>query len=159
MTTYSRLFLACGTLVSNVYASENMRFFGSMIEPPPCTINDGGNVDVDFLDRVGVKKVDGVNYLKPINYQITCDPNVGAWNMTLEIVGVPADYDNAALKTDVTNLGVRILQNGQPFELNKPISIRLADKPTLEAVPVKQPGAILNEGPFVATATLLAAYQ
>ncbi|CAI0697350.1 fimbrial protein [Serratia quinivorans] len=140
-------------------AAENMKLYGTLVEPPPCTINDGGMVDVDFGNRVGVKKVDGVNYLQPINYQITCDPNANSWNMTLEIVGASTNYDKAAVVTDATDLGIQILQNGQPFELNKPIAIRLASKPKLEAVPVKRPGAQLKEGPFEATATLLAVYQ
>ncbi|MGE6469010.1 fimbrial protein [Serratia proteamaculans] len=153
------LLLVSSGVAVNVSAAENMRLYGTLVEPPPCTINDGGNVEVDFGNRVGVKKVDGVNYLQPINYTISCDPNANAWNMTLEIIGVPTDYDKAAVNADVTDLGIHILQNGQPFELNKPIPIRLANKPKLEAVPVKRPGAILKEGPFVATATLLATYQ
>ncbi|WP_413507992.1 fimbrial protein [Serratia proteamaculans] len=161
MTTYAGLvlLLASGALTGNAYAAENMRFYGTLVEPPPCTINDGGNVDVNFGDRVGVTKVDGVNYLQAVNYQISCEANADAWNMTLEIIGVPTDYDSAALMANVTDLGIKILQNGQPFELNKPIPIRLANKPKLEAVPVKRPGATLREGAFEATATLLAVYQ
>lgn len=161
MTTCSRtcLLLLGATLTGNLCAAENMKLYGTLVEPPPCTINDGGNVDVDFGSRVGVTKVDGVNYLQLVNYQITCDPNVEATNMTLQIIGVPTDYDSAAVKANVTDLGIHILQNGQPFELNKPIPIKFVSQPKLEAVPVKRPGATLKEGPFEATATLLAAYQ
>jgi type 1 fimbria pilin len=153
------LLLACGMLSTPVQAAENMKFYGTLVEPPACTINNGGNVDVDFGNRVGVKKVDGVNYLQPMNYQITCDPNANAWAMTLEIVGTPADYDRAAVVTGVTDLAIRIKQNGVAFELNKPIPISLTNPPRLEAVPVKRPGATLKEGPFEATATLKAVYQ
>lgn len=153
------LLLACGMLSTSGRAAENMKFFGTLVEPPACTINNGGNVDVDFGNRVGVKKVDGVNYLQPMNYQITCDPNANAWAMTLEIVGTPADYDRAAVVTGVTDLAIQIKQNGVAFELNKPIPISLTNPPQLEAVPVKRPGATLKEGPFEATATLKAVYQ
>ena len=153
------LLLAGAVLSAPGQAAENMKLFGTLIEPPACTINDGGNVDVDFGTRVGVKKVDGVNYLQPMNYQITCDPNANAWDMTLEIVGIPADYDKAAVISDVADLAIRITQNGVPFEMNTPIPIRLGSPPRLEAVPVKRPGAELTEGPFEATATLRAVYQ
>lgn len=140
-------------------AEENMRFSGTLIEPPPCSINDDGMVDVDFGDRVGVKKVDGANYLQPVNYQITCNSGSGAWNMTLEVIGNAPDYDSAAIDSNVRDLAIRLLQNGKPFTLNEPIDIKLNAPPRLEAVPVKRPGAELQEGAFEATATLRAVYQ
>lgn len=161
MKRYSRtlLLLMCSLLSPVGLAAENMRLYGTLVEPPACTINNGSEVDVDFGTRVGVKKVDGVNYLQPMNYKITCDPNANAWAMTLEIVGVSADYDRAAVVTGVTDLAIQIKQNGVPFELNKPIPISLTSPPLLEAVPVKRLGATLTEGPFEATATLKAVYQ
>ncbi|WP_273831044.1 fimbrial protein [Serratia bockelmannii] len=151
--------LVFGALSSPGQAAENMKFFGTLVEPPACTINNGGNVDVDFGNRVGVKKVDGVNYLQPMNYQITCDPSANAWRMTLEIAGKAATYDKAGVVTNVTDLAIQIRQNGVPFELNKPIAINLTNPPQLEAVPVKRPGSTLKEGAFEATATLKAVYQ
>lgn len=140
-------------------AEDNMRFSGTLIEPPPCTINDGGEVEVDFGDKVGVTKVDGVNYLQQVNYRITCSPSAGKWSMTLEVAGTPADYDEAAIASNVDNLAVRLLINSRKFVLNKPIPVTLNALPMLEAVPVKRPGTVLKEGAFEATATLLAVYQ
>lgn len=158
MKRYGGIFLLM-ILGGPAAAADNMRFFGTLIEPPPCTINDGGKVDVDFGDRVGVSKVDGVNYRKPVNYRINCGSNAGAWNMTLTVIGTAADYDAAALASNVDDLAIRLLQNGQRFILNQPLPIKLNAVPTLEAVPVKRPGATLKEGAFEATATLLAVYQ
>lgn len=152
------LLLLCGSF-SPVGQAWNMELFGTLIEPQVCTIKDGGSVDVNFGDRVGVKKVNGVNYLQPMDYQITCSSNADAGDMTLEIIGTPADYDKAAVTTDVTDLAIQIKQNGIPFELNKPIPISLTHPPTLEAVPVKRVGAMLKPRPFEATATLKVAYQ
>jgi type 1 fimbria pilin len=157
MTRYGSIFILMA-LGGPVAAADNMRFSGTLIEPPPCTINDGGEVDVDFGNRVGVTKVDGVNYLQPVNYWITCGPGAEG-SMTLEVVGTPADYDEAAIASNVDNLAVRLLQNGKRFPLNKPLPIGLNARPTLEAVPVKRPGVVLKEGVFEATATLLAVYQ
>ncbi|HGP1029837.1 TPA: fimbrial protein [Serratia marcescens] len=158
MARYGSIFLLMA-LGGPATAADNMRFSGVLIEPPPCTINDGGEVDVDFGNRVGVSKVDGVNYQQPVNYRITCTPGAGAWNMTLEVVGIAADYDTAAIKSNMGDLAVRLLQNGKRFTLNQPIPIKRNAPPTLEAVPVKRPGATLKEGTFEATATLLAVYQ
>ena len=153
------LLLVSATLSVPGMAADNMKFSGTLIEPPPCTINNDGQVDVDFGSRVGVKKVDGVNYLQVMNYRIKCDPSVSARDMTLEIIGTPADYDAAAVSSNVTDLAIQIKQNGVPFELNKPIPINLTTPPILSAVPVKRVGATLVEGPFEATATLRAVYQ
>ena len=153
------LLLVSATLSVPGMAADNMKFSGTLIEPPPCTINNDGQVDVDFGSRVGVKKVDGVNYLQVMNYRIKCDPSVSARDMTLEIIGTPADYDAAAVSSNVTDLAIQIKQNGVPFELNKPIPINLTTPPILSAVPVKRIGATLVEGPFEATATLRAVYQ
>jgi type 1 fimbria pilin len=153
------LFLVSSILSASGWATDNVRLGGTLIESPPCTINQGGKVDVDFGTRVGVKKVNGVNYMQVMNYQITCDPSANVSAMTLEILGTPADYDAAAVTSDVTDLAIQIQQNGVPFELNKPIPISLTSQPKLFAVPVKRPGASLIEGPFEATATLRAVYQ
>ncbi|HEJ7990412.1 TPA: fimbrial protein [Serratia liquefaciens] len=158
MALYSSIFLLMA-LTSQAMAADNMRFSGTLIEPPPCSINDGGKVDVDFGNRVGVTKVDGVNYLQPVNYRVTCGPSAEGWGMTLEVVGTPADYDESAIKSNMDDLAVRLLQNGKRFTLNSPIPIKLNALPTLEAVPVKRPGTTLKEGAFEATATLLAVYQ
>ena len=161
MKNGSRIFLlACGLAwAGGTAAADNMRFSGTLIEPPACSINDGGMVDVDFGDRVGVKKVDGKNYLQPVYYQITCEQGTGGWAMTLEVVGSAADFDSAAIASNVDNLAIRLLQDGKAFELNKPIAIQLNAPPQLEAVPVKRAGSELSEGAFEATATLQAVYQ
>ena len=153
------LLLVGSTLSAPGMAATTLRLFGTLIEPPLCTINSGGQIDVDFGPRVGVKKVNGVNYLQVMNYQITCDSSTTAQDMTLEIIGIPANYDAAAVTSNVTDLAIQIKQNGEPFELNKPIPIKLASPPILSAVPVKRVGATLIEGPFEATATLRVVYQ
>lgn len=160
MTRYGTIFLLI-ILGGPVLAAENMSFSGTLIDPPPCSINSGGEVEVKFGDRIGVSKVDGVNYLQPVNYRITCIPELGTevWNMTLEIVGNAPEYDSAAIQSDVDDLAIRLMQNNERFILNKPLPIILNAPPTLTAVPVKRPGTTLKEGPFEATATLLVGYQ
>lgn len=155
-------FLTLGLLLAvtpPLFAADNMLFRGTLIEPPPCTINDDGMVDVDFGERVGINKVNGVNYRKPVDYRITCESGATGLDMTLTLSGTHTGYDDAAVQTDMADLGIKVLQNGTPFTLNTPLSIDPQNPPVLEAVPVKTPGATLPEGAFVATATLKAEYQ
>ena len=140
-------------------AFPNMAFYGTLNAPPPCTINNGEQVDVDFGDRVGVNKVDGQNYMQMVNYRISCEQGITGLNMGLMVSGSPTGFDTAALQTNIPDLGVRLLQNGQPFALNKRMNIDAANPPVLQAVPVKKPGVELKAGAFAVTATLLADYQ
>jgi hypothetical protein len=79
--------------------------------------------------------------------------------MVLTLIGPAAAYEQATLQTNIPDLGIKIYQNGLPFELGTPIAINPQNPPMLEAVPVKKPGAELTEGAFEVTATLLAQYQ
>lgn len=158
MTRYLTLSLLLA-VTSPLYAADNMLFHGTLVEPPPCTINDGGMVDVDFGERVGVNKVDGVNYRQTLDYRITCEPGATGLDLSLTLYGQHADYDAAAVQTDLADLGIQVLQNGQPFLINTPVAIDPTHPPVLEAVPVKKPGATLTGGVFVATATLKAQYE
>lgn len=138
----------------------DMTFRGTLREPPPCTINDGNRVDVDFGERVGINKVDGVNYRQLMNYQITCDnASSGSWALTLSLTGAAAGFDEQALQTNKTDLGIRVYQNDKPFTPGSTLAIDISNPPRLEAVPVKREGATLTEGAFESWATLRADYQ
>lgn len=138
----------------------DMTFRGTLIEPPPCTINDGNRVDVDFGERVGINKVDGVNYRQVMNYQIVCDSaGSGSWALTLSLTGAAAGFDEQALQTNKTDLGIRIYQNDKPFTPGSTLDIDISNPPRLEAVPVKREGVTLTEGAFESWATLRADYQ
>ncbi|BEO21307.1 pilus protein (plasmid) [Serratia marcescens] len=136
----------------------DMTFRGRLVEPPPCTINNGNRVDVDFGDRVGVNRVDGVNYRQVVNYQIVCDRG-GSWTMTLSLSGSAAGFDANALLSNKSDLGIRVYQNDKPFRPGSVLTIDPDNPPRLEAVPVKRAGATLTEGAFEAWATLKAEYQ
>lgn len=159
------LLLACSLMAGSarVLAKDgeaDITFHGTLIIPSPCTINDGNQVDVDFGDRMGISKVDGVNYRQRLNYQITCDPALGSSPaLTLSLTGGAAGFDNEALQTDKTGLGIRFYQNDTPLPPNSTLKINLSNPPILEAVPIKQAGATLTEGAFEAWATLRADYE
>lgn len=139
-------------------AMANLTFSGTLNEPPPCTINSGSNIEVDFQD-VGVSKVDGVNYLKPVNYTITCSAGTLPWEMVLTVRGIATSYESSAVQSSVTDLGIRMMQNGVPLPLNTLLLINPSTPPVLEAVPIKRPGVSLAPGAFTSSATLLAEFQ
>lgn len=151
---------AVGVTAALAAGEADMTFRGTLIEPPPCTINDGNQIDVDFGERVGIHKVNGTNYRQALNYQIICE-NSGdnGWALTLSLSGAPAGFDKDALLSSKENLGIRIYQNDQPFTPNSTLKIDLNSPPRLEAVPVKSDASTLTEGAFEAWATLRADYQ
>ncbi len=138
--------------------SANLTFSGTLNEPPPCTIEAGNTIEVDFGD-VGVKRVDGVKYRRALAYTISCGPATLPWELKLSVNGTATSFDGSAVQTSVPELGIRLFQNNLPFLLNTPLDITLSSPPTLEVVPVKQPGAVLAPARFTAVATLLAEYQ
>lgn len=150
------LFLCATGLCSG--AAANLRFSGTLNEPPPCTIEAGNTIEVDFGD-VGVKRVDGEKYRRGLGYTISCGSDTLPWQLKLSVNGTPTAFDGAAVQTSVAALGIRIYQNNLPFALNTPLDISLTAPPRLEVVPVKLPGAVLPAASFTAVATLLAEYQ
>lgn len=139
-------------------ALANLTFDGTLNEPAPCTINSGSNIEIDF-DDIGVNKVDGHNYRKLVNYIITCSAGSLPWEMVLTVTGAATAFESSAVQTSTADLGIRLLQNGVPFELNSQLPISPATPPVLEVVPVKRSGTSLAPGGFSASATLLAEFQ
>ncbi|PHY73474.1 fimbrial protein [Serratia marcescens] len=139
---------------------STMSFHGTLLTPPSCTINDGQQIEVNFGARIGIHRVDGVNYRQSLNYQITCNTLTHTdWALTLSLSGVAAGFDKEALLTNQPNLAIRIYQNNKPFAPGNILRINLANPPKLTAVPVKKEGTELTEGAFEAWATLRAEYQ
>lgn len=147
--------------------TTQMSLYGTLISPPPCYINAGGPIVVDFGDHIGTKKVDGVNYAQPVPYEIVCtdDPS-GAitWVLGLTVKGSPTSFDGAAVQMAIdgsssTDLGIKLTLGGGDFMLNKRVALEPGPQPTMKAVPVKKTGSTLPEGYFHGTATLLADYQ
>lgn len=139
-------------------ALANLTFDGTLMEPPACLISSGSSIEVDFKE-VGLKKIDGVNYRKRIDYTITCEAGTLPWEMILRVEGAATAFEASALQTSVPDLGIRFLQGGVPLDLNTALMINPAAAPVLEVVPIIRAGTSLGPGEFSATATLLAKYQ
>ena len=150
------LWLALAVATSSQAVQVN--FSGAIVESIPCTINNGDVIQLDFGNAVIIRNLDGVNYSKPINYQINC---AAAGTVRLTLQANETAFDDAAIQSDIPGLGIRINQAGQPFTLNTPIIVDPANLPILVAVPVADPDAANKPaaGAFRATATLMADYQ
>lgn len=139
-------------------AMGNLTLSGTLVEPPPCTINSGSTIAVDFGD-ISVKSVDGVQNRKGLNYIITCTASTLPWGLNLMLTGTATSFDPSAVQSSVPDLGIKVLRNNLAFVLNTKLSISLSSPPVLEVVPVKRSGSTLSEGNFTATAVLLAFYE
>ncbi|MGD9425809.1 fimbrial protein [Pantoea sp. NSTU24] len=123
----------------------------------PCHISNDKIIEVAF-GNVGVKKVDGQRYIQPIDYQLECESPDDAATLKMTIKGTQTLYNTGAITTNVSGLGIKVLQNGSAIVINQPFIIDYRHPPVLQAVPVTS-GQALTEGVFSATATLLAEYE
>lgn len=142
----------------NAMADENMKFHGTLVDFPSCTINDNQPINVEF-GNVGINKIDGVNYEKDIDYKISCDGTDTKDQLYLSITGQAASFNAADLNTSVDGLAIEIKQNSEAYTLAQQLPVNLDSPPKLSAVPVKNAEATLATGEFSASATLQAFYQ
>lgn len=152
------LIISMLVIPASMAVADDVEFTGILLLPPPCTVFEDKVYVIEYKD-IGLHKVDGVNFTKPINYALRCEDNLKGWDLMLTLKGTPTDFDKSALKTEIKDLGMRITQNGVGFEINKPLKINYGQPPILEVVPVKKLGSTLPERQFTATGTLLAEYQ
>ncbi|WP_193016285.1 fimbrial protein [Proteus sp. FME41] len=130
---------------------------GYVIAPPPCVINNGQMVEVNFGEVMSTR-IDGTNYKQPITYNVECK-KMPTNAMKISVVGGSAGFDNNALKTNITGLGVHILYQNKMLRLGQTVNFTYPDIPALEAIPVRDYSATLTGGDFSAIATLRIEYQ
>ncbi|ROR08826.1 fimbrial protein [Erwinia sp. JUb26] len=145
-------------------AADNLKFTGTLVIPPQCTIGNaaGGMIEVPFPGRMPISKIDGVNFILPVPYNLKCGNGTPGLDLQLTLVG-SSPYGDGVLKTNLGDLGIQIYYGSasskKKFTLNKPININFKNQPELWAVPVNKPGGTLKDGSFEATATLKAEYH
>lgn len=142
-------------LVSPAWSSpgeSNVKFHGTLVVVS-CKVNNGQDVTVDFGESVGIHRIDGVRYKQPIPLTVNCnslsDNNTNP-PLTLTLTGTAIDFDDAAVVTNVSGLGIEIQVNDQPQPLNKAIPLTSDNIPQLSAVPVLQSGTELSAQAFSA---------
>lgn len=135
-------------------------FTGSFILSTPCTVNNDDVLNIPF-GNVGIKRINGVDYMQTIPYVVDCHGAPDDTPINLTVSGNTTTFDLAAVVTSAGGLGIEIQANGQPLQLNKALQTTLGELASLQltAVPVKDPAIELTGQPFTATATLTADYE
>lgn len=154
LALFTLLFASLGlTSGGRTEAAENMSFRGTLIEPPSCTINNNHVIDVDF-GEVLTSKIDGTLYAVTVIYTLECK-NTNGKSLRINLLGKLSTFDNKALATSVTGLGIRLSADGQVLTPGTAgYRFVYAKLPVLKAVPVKDPTVTLAGGGFSAGATL-----
>ncbi|WP_257017577.1 fimbrial protein [Serratia fonticola] len=150
------LFSALLTSVPVSAMPVNIR--GTVILPPPCTINNNQTIWVDFGDEVMTTRIDGVNYKQTIAYSLSCDIQKSN-DLKMRIQGGTAGFGTGLLGTNKGDLGIALYYGTQRLNINTWFNYTYPNQPVLYAVPVKRSGATLTGGEFTASATLLIDYQ
>jgi hypothetical protein len=149
----------CGILCSTRLLAADVNFQGTLIEPPPCIINNGNDIDVNFGDSIGINSINGINHLKQIDYRINCELGAALDHLVLVISGEPSAFDNSAVDSSLPGLSIKLLVDNNPVEFGQSINVDTSHIPVLQAVLIKSSEVILSEGPFNAAATLQVMYQ
>lgn len=140
--------------------NTDITYGGTLLDAPPCSINGGEPIDIDF-GEVGVNKVDGQNYAQTFTLMYECEGTTT--DMILRYLGVATTFDKAAVQSNIPEFGIQLQhqRNGAiaPFEVGSTLAIpSYQGSSHFIATPVKNAGAELQEGAFTAAATLQLEY-
>lgn len=149
------IILACSFIMLPLAQATNVSFKGTLVESIPCEINNGGLIEIDF-DTLIIRSIDGDKYRRPVPYSVIC---TGTGSVRLSVQGTPASFDNTAVVTNQSGLGIRVEQDGSPLRINQYIAINHLLPPTLTVVPVTNPASLPSSGAFTSRATIIADYQ
>lgn len=139
----------------------DITFRGTLLEYPPCEINGGQPIEIDF-GEVGVNKIDGENYAQTFTLAYDCEGT--SIDKVLRYIGNVTAFDAAAVQSTIPDFGIRLAHrsstgNISAFEVGKTIPIAsYVGSSTFIATPVKKAGVELREGAFTAGATLQLEY-
>lgn len=152
----SMLLMSPCTVQAAQSGKTNLKIHGT-IEVIECVINDGESKEINFGDAVGIHRVDGIRYKKPVPFSVQCTNTEGGEipDLTLTIEGEKTSFDAAAVRTNVDDFGIQLQNNDTPVELNKEITFKLSSVPVLSAVPVRNSKAELEAKDFYATVKLV----
>lgn len=152
------LSLITGMAPPSALADADITFKGTLVEQPPCVINDGELITVDFGSEVMTTRIDGRNYTKIVSFSLDCSAAVGNAPLKLRVAGTKAGFAGA-LDGLVPGLGIALTMGGQPLMPNEWQTFSSTVKPVITAVPVKDEAVTLDGGSFRVLASLEMEYQ
>lgn len=134
--------------------SKTIRLTVTIITPT-CDLNGGRPINVNFGSQLYTTQIDGVQYKKPIPFSLYCS-NYTSTALRLKLSGTGSTFDNALLKTNNSNLGLRLIKDANTaVPINTWINFSYPNPPSLYAVPVKKSGSDLQAGGFNGNAALI----
>lgn len=152
------LLALAGSVALAPVRADDVGFKGSLIEQPPCVINDGKLITVDFGNEVMTTRIDGKNYTETVDFSLDCSAAVGNAPLKLRVAGAKAGFAEA-LDGLVPGLGIALFLDGQPLKPNEWQTFASTVKPEIKAVPVKDSAVTLDGGSFRVLASLEMEYQ
>lgn len=151
------LLVAARALAGN---AADVTFHGTLIEAPPCVINAGKPVVVDFGNEVMTTRIDGSAYRQRIPVDLDCSAALSS-KQKLRITGTPAGFDALALSggSAQAGFGIALYEGSGRYTPGEWLPFTDPAVPELYAVPVKQDGVTLTGGAFSILASLVVDYQ
>lgn len=140
------------------WADANVTFHGTLIEAPPCVVNGGNKIVVDFGNEVMTTRIDGIAYKERIAFTLDCSEALDS-KQKVRITGTTAGFDTQALAGNQTGFGVAIYNGAERYTPGEWLPFTDPSVPELYAVPVKQDGVTLSGGAFSILASLVVDYQ
>ncbi|MCU6278388.1 fimbrial protein [Enterobacter quasiroggenkampii] len=138
--------------------SKIIVFEAWLVQATPCAINDAQPITVSF-GNVGISKIDSGRYVQDLHYTLNCGGITNKDKVSILIKATPTNWDRKAITTSVGGLGVQVLKDSSPLELNTYLEIpNPASPPPLQVRLVKKPDSVLSEQPFTATGTIIVVY-
>ncbi|MGQ6230874.1 fimbrial protein [Serratia sp. IR-2025] len=154
------LLVVSGMQGASAAGGNNLNFSGTLVDMPPCNINDGQPLDIEF-GEMGINKVDGTNYAQTFTIIYDCEGT--SKDKVLRYLGNVTAFDKAAVQSNIADFGIQLRHSRNesvtPFEVGQTIPIAsYTSSSTFIATPVKKAGVELREGAFTAGATLQLEY-
>ncbi|WP_316507411.1 fimbrial protein [Klebsiella oxytoca] len=82
------LLLLTVCISGSVLADATVNFSGTLIEAPPCVVNNNNVITVNFGNEVMTTRIDGTQYRKPIDFDLDCSMAVSS-KQKVRITGTP----------------------------------------------------------------------
>lgn len=130
---------------------------GVVIAPPPCKVNQGNQIEVNFGEVMSTR-IDGIAYEKKVNYAIECE-KMPSQAMKMAVKGSTAAFDSQSLSTNIEGLGISLRYNNQKLAVNQEVKFTYPNAPQFSVVPVRDLTKTLTGGAFESIATLQIDYQ
>ncbi|WP_338511216.1 fimbrial protein [Erwinia aphidicola] len=141
------------------YESRTITISMTVLNPPPCTINDGKTIEVDFGEITTTDLLlDATS--RPINLNLSCS-SMSKNQLRLQIQGTPdKDYPSYLLSSNGA-VAIKFTSNGQVLPINSWLNFSWPDAPALRVATFyrKLNWAVQGGASFSASATLRVEYQ